>query len=509
MSQAVLTTSVASSRATIAVRLQTLAAPIIGMGATGVMVAGAGTPSYWGDEAASVMSAQRPLWSLWQELGHVDAVHGAYYLFLHFWVQLVGTSELATRLPSAVAAGVAVSGVVVLGRTLFGLRTGVIAGLLMLALPEATRVAIETRSYAFSMALAVWLTVLLVVLLRRAESSRAWWALYAAGLAAGIYLFLYLGLLIVVHAVAVVFLTDDRRSMLRRWALAVGAALVIAGPVIVAGVTQEHQIAFLARRDYASAYAVMVTQWFHSVALAVLAWSLIAIGAVTAVMRRNRLGGSHLGAAALVFGWVVIPTAVLLAGNAWLTPMYNFRYTGFCLPAVALAVAMGVTGIADLTRGRRLRTLTTATLIVFAATLAAPVYASQRGEFAKDGGSDLRQTAAAVAQIAIPGDAVVFDQTVKPSRRLRLALDLYPSSFVGLDDVALLTPSVNRSTIWDRVAPLDTLRGRLSAFQSVVAVEADRSSSTDLVDLARLGFDVVDEIHIHRTTVYRLEKGTS
>jgi hypothetical protein len=42
----------------------------------------------------------------------------------------------------------------------------------------------------------------------------------------------------------------------------------------------------------------------------------------------------------------------------------------------------------------------------------------------------------------------------------------------------------------------------------VIAVEADGSTSTDLAELARLGFQPTAEIHVHRTTVYRLERGT-
>lgn len=482
-------------------------APAIGVFAAALTLIGAGTPSFWGDEAASVLSARRPLGSLWQELGQVDAVHGAYYLFLHVWIRIAGTSEFAVRLPSALAAGAAVAGVVVLGGMLQNRRVGILAGLLMLALPEVTRVAIEARSYAFSMAAAVWLTVLLVALVRRGERRRRWWALYAVGLALGIYLFLYVGLLIPVHLVAVALLASRGDRMLRTWARAVAVALVLALPIVVAGIAQEHQIAFLGRRDYASVEAVVVRQWFHSVPVAVLAWTLILAGAVLTLRRRAGVPGTQLAALAAVLTWAVLPTAVLLMGNAWVTPMYNFRYTGLSLPAVALAMAIGAERLGDLARGRRGGILTRAVVIALALALALPVFVTQRGPFAKDGGADLRQTAAAVEAIAQPGDAVVFDQTVKPSRRPRLALDLYPARFAGLDDIALLTPYAQRAALWDRVARLDQADRHLAEHRTVVAVEQDGSASTDLLHLERLGFGVITERHVHRTTVYRLERG--
>lgn len=82
----------------------------IGVFAGALSLVGAGTPSYWGDEAASVLAAARPLPVLFGMLGHIDAVHGVYYVFLHYWIALVGSSEAAVRLPSSVAVGVAAAG---------------------------------------------------------------------------------------------------------------------------------------------------------------------------------------------------------------------------------------------------------------------------------------------------------------------------------------------------------------------------------------------------------------
>ena len=75
------------------------------LGIVGAVVGFAGSwiPSYWGDEAASVMSAERSWSSLAELLGNIDAVHGLYYALLRVWVGAFGTAEVATRLPSAIA----------------------------------------------------------------------------------------------------------------------------------------------------------------------------------------------------------------------------------------------------------------------------------------------------------------------------------------------------------------------------------------------------------------------
>ena len=134
----------------------------LGALATVVSLLGSWIPSLWGDEAASAMSAQRSIPSLFRMLGHVDAVHGAYYLGLHAWVQVFGASAFSLRLPSAIAVGLTVMAVVVLVRRLSTRRVAVAAGILCAVLPRVTYMGEEARSFAFSAAVAAWLTVLLV-----------------------------------------------------------------------------------------------------------------------------------------------------------------------------------------------------------------------------------------------------------------------------------------------------------------------------------------------------------
>jgi len=472
-----------------------------------VAYAGAGTPSYWGDEAASIVSAQRSLPSLFAELGHIDAVHGLYYLFLHFWTGAFGTSEAVVRFPSAVAAGFAIAGTVALGRRLLGTTGGIIAGAVIAVLPEFTRIAIEARSYAFSMAVAVWLTWLLIVLVRRAESRKRFWLIYAAGLAFGTYLFLYLAMLVVVHLV-VLIVERPSAPVVRRWLQAVAVAGVLALPIGALAIHEQHQIAFLAKRNYATVSAVLVKQWFSKPIVAVIAWALIVAGvAITLLVGRRRLPGLR-GGQAIALAWVVIPTAILLAGNAWIAPMYNMRYAAFCLPGVAIAIAAGIVQLSRFARGLRARTLVAIWLAVILAGAAAPTFIAQRGEFAKDGGSDLRQIAETVKSVAKPGDAIVFDQAIKPSRRPRMALDVYPSDFEAVADIALVTPYDDRPGIWDTVAPTDTLAPQLTGFRTVWAVEARGSSSADLETLRFFGYIVSRSIHLHRTVLYELTKET-
>ena len=61
--------------------------------------------AFWRDETVTIGVAERSPAEIVRLMGHIDAVHGLYYLFMHFWVGAFGPSELSTRFPSAIAVG--------------------------------------------------------------------------------------------------------------------------------------------------------------------------------------------------------------------------------------------------------------------------------------------------------------------------------------------------------------------------------------------------------------------
>lgn len=493
-------TVLAANRSTSAVSRAALPHPALLLGILGAVVGflGSWVPSYWGDEAASVMSAQRSLPSLLAELSTIDGVHGLYYAFLHVWVGAFGSSELSTRLPSAIAVGFAVAGTVVLVRLLTTPRIALLAGAVLIVLPRATSMATEARSYALGTAAAVWVTVLLVYLLRHRTVALAGWVTYGVAMAASVYLFLYLGLLLLVHGVVVAVLF---RSRLRSWLRGAAVAVALSVPIAMVGYSERDQIGFLARRNYATAPNVLVEQWFGSIPVAVMCWLLILV-ALAAVARRRRHRDPLL---LLALAWLILPTAILLLGNASVSPMYNVRYLTFSTPAAAILIALGVAAVGRLV-APRLRVAVAAALVILLVALCAPVYAAQRGPFAKDGGSDLRQVAEYMGVNAKTGDAIVFDRTTKPSRNPRLALRLYPASFAAVKDIGLVTPYDDTSGLWDVTAAVSEID--LSSTSSLWVVELGDGTTmpADVLYLQTRGFSVTSSMLIHRTTIYHLIK---
>ncbi|RZS68232.1 mannosyltransferase [Agromyces ramosus] len=476
-------------------------AVVIGVASALVAIAGSWIPSLWGDEAASIMSARRDWGSLWALLGTVDAVHGLYYVVLHVWIELVGASPFAVRVPSGIAVGAASAGLYLLVRRRAPREPAVIAAAVFAVLPRVTFLATEARSLALATAAAVWLTLLLLRLLD-ARMHRGWWWGYALGLALAVHLFLFLALLIPVHAVVVLL---DRGSGRRRgirirpfllaWA---GAALLIA-PIGVLALTQRHQIAFRKPYRTVTAEGVLVDQWFMLEALALIAWAFIIVAVAVVVHRREDAWHGNRQLLLLGGAWIVVPTATLMLVAAVVSLGYTPRYLAFCAPAAAIVIAIAVAALPR----RWMRAVSVGVI----AGLAIPVYLDQRTPYWKNGGTDWQAVAEVVSIHSRPGDGIVFDESVRPSRRPRLAMHTYPNGFDGLVDLGLVRPYDETDGLWDVATPLAEVSHRLEGIDLVVVVSRSADGvDADIATLRREGFDLREIVRLESSVVLIYER---
>jgi mannosyltransferase len=339
----------------------------------------------------------------------------------------------------------------------------------------------------------VWLTILLVSIVRSPHPSRRRWILYAAGLAACAYVFLFSLLIVAAHAV--VILTGERRQLRRPWLRSVAGAVLLASPVIAYGIGESGQIAFLASRDDANPHAAFVSQWFGNDQFAILAWGcVIAAVAVAATgwWRRRRdtsfarpAEGPHLVPLAAV--WSLGSMAILLGANA-IHPMYSARYLSFAVPATALLIGWLLARIRP-------------------AWIAAVLLAALIGT----AGSDWAQVAATIGAHARPGDGILFDGSTRVSRAPRLAMHGYPAPFAGLIDIALRSPWYDTLSWRDSVYPLAQVTGRLASVHTVWLVDyrapGTSSGAWGLATLAREGFRVQHRYEQHASVVIELTRG--
>ena len=466
--------------------------------------------SFWVDEGYTLNIAQRSLPDIWRMLLNIDMVHGLYNVSMHPWVQAFGTSELALRLPSALAVGGAAAGVCVLTRQLCTPAAAVAAGLVFAVLPRVTFSGIEARSYALTIAVAVWWTVVFVIAVRRPRLAVL--AGYAVLGGIAITLNIFMIFMLGVHGLALLIhrrFTPDRPFW--AWLVAALAALAAGLPVLSTAVRQSAQIGPTTLDGLGYLRSVAVNQWFlgetptiwmarsgvlgsadalqlwrpASVLLAAAGWLLIAAGL------RRRPAGTTPGspdARILVACWLALPTAMLVGYALLATPIYNPRYLAFCTPAVAIGMGLGLVAL-----GRGWRRWLAAGLVV---ALALPVYASQRTVFAKKG-SDWKLIAAFVSARRAPHQAVYYAPRTPPigdrvGATSRTAAYTYPDAYAGLRDLTLVSSAAADANLLGRSRPLADAVAGLAGIRTVFVVRrADypaEAVQADTALLVRAGF---------------------
>lgn len=406
--------------------------------AAAVSAAGAARPSLWFDEAATISASTRSVPALWGLLHNIDAVHGLYYLLMHGWFTVFPVTEFYSRLSSCVAVALAAGGVVALARQFASRTTAVCAGIVFAILPRVTWAGIEARSYALTAAAAVWLTVLLVVAVRR--DARWLWGCYGLALVGSSLLNVFVVLMVLVHAVTLAAVAS-RRAAVRRWVVTAAVAVAAVAPFLAYSRTQIAQVRWISPLGWRTVTEVLREQYFdHSVAFAVLA------GVVLSLLVLRRFRPTDAGVRSLVAisaAWIVLPTAVLLLYSVGWDPVYYPRYLTYTSPAMALLLAVGITALAT----AREAVVVMLTVLAVAAT---PNYLlEQRGPYAKEG-MDFSQVADVLTAHASPGDCLVLDNTTNwapgPIRPLTAAR---PEAYASLIDPGRGRRAAERNRLWD------------------------------------------------------------
>ncbi|OBJ68527.1 glycosyltransferase family 39 protein [Mycobacterium colombiense] len=418
----------------------------IALFATAVSAAWACRPSLWFDEGATISAAaSRTLPELWRLLGHIDAVHGAYYLLMHGWFALFPPTEFWSRFPSALAIGAAAGGVTVFTRQFTpGRGTAVCAGVIFAILPRITWAGMEARSYAMSVAAAIWLTVLFVAAVRRHRSRL--WVGYAVALMVSILLSLNLILLVLVYATMLPLVAPkgSRKFPVIWWAASTAVALGAMTPFILFAHGQAFQVNWLFPVSWHYAFDITQRQYFdHSVPFAVLS-AVIMVAAVAARLAgRPAPPGDMRRLLTICIAWMVLPTAAVVIYSAVSEPMYFPRYLILTTPAMAVVLAICI-----ITVGRRAWLI--AGLVALFVGAAVPDYLFvQRWPYAKEGW-DYSQVADLISSHAAPGDCLMVDNTVpwRPGP-IRALLATRPAAFRSLIDVERGVYGPKVGSLWD------------------------------------------------------------
>ncbi|AGZ45871.1 hypothetical protein AFR_38085 [Actinoplanes friuliensis DSM 7358] len=349
---------------------------------TGLVVSfGVARPEPWRDELATWSAATRTVPQIFALGQHIDGVTVPYYLLAHVWTRWSGDSILALRMPSVLAVTATTAVVALLARRLWDPRTALLAGLLVTAMPVASRYAQEARGYAFAGLFAALSTLLLLRALDR--SNFKIWIAYAVsvlllGWSHQIALLLLLG-----HGITVAVLA---RRRLLSWVPAVAPAVAGVLPFTLLGLDQrDSQLDWLAAAT-PSDLAGIAGHLFVSGIVGGAVCTLAALGVRADPDRR----------ATLIFIAAVLPVLTLYLVDQLVTPIFVGRYLYFVVPLLCLVAGRALAG---------LRLWHAVAVVLVVALVGLPAQGEMRRSHS---GFDYRQAAAMVAANARPGDAIIY-----------------------------------------------------------------------------------------------------
>ena len=428
-------------------------------------------PSFWRDEGATQSATQRSFADLIAMLGHVDAVHGAYYVLMWLEVRLAGHSELALRLPSALAMAAAAALITVTGRRLVSQRAGLAAGLTFAALPAVSWFAQDARPFALETAAGAAASYALVRM--AGDGSRRRWARWYAASLVAVGLANVFGLLLIpAHAAALATWQPSacRRAVARRQATAAATACVVLAPLLVAAWAQRAQVGWL--RPPGASAALATGRLVGSTPLLLAAAVLTGTGLANAALGR-RLGTDWPARLpALCLPWLAGAPVILFVVSQF-QPAYTFRYIVFCAPAAALLIGTGLAAA-----GR----VTTAAGLALLMLLALPAQLGERGPAGH--ADNIRGLDQIVARDERPGDAVLYPQ---PGGTRSFAA-AYPFGVARLRDVMLGESAARSDTIAGTDAAPQVVRGRLAGVRRVWVIENNVAAPSRPALLAGLPF---------------------
>ena len=443
-----------------------------------------GSPSLWRDEAYTKDAIGRSLGQLFAMLANQDAVHGAYYVLMHTLTPVIGTSATALRFPSLIAMAIAAAFTAAIGRRAAAIAmqpakiqpgpawldvpalTGLLSGLLFAIAPYMTFYAQMARSYAIE---TMFATIATYLLLQAAQDGRwRWWSAYGAALALTGLFNMFGVLILAAHAVTLLIAPRKGRGPIPlRWLAVSAAAVAVLVPLLVVMAGQQEQISWLSRPN-GKAIQRLLDTLAGTHALVVPFGLLILAGIVAACLADH---WRPLNPVAVALPWLVVPPVLLIAASQ-VKPVYYIRYVEFCLPAVAIAVAAGLTGLAQLAtlaplRNARLTWLPPALAAVITLALAVTLVGPQRTIRRTSARPDnLRGASAVVAANEQPGDIVFY-----------IPMDMqvlgtgYPAPFRRLRNIALAQSATQSATLTGlEVTSPATLKSRFTDVRRVWVV---------------------------------------
>ncbi len=486
------------------------AAVMLGAGLWGLAREG----SMGNDEVATRWAALLGLRDLAHLLNNQDAVHGLYYLLMHWWAA-AGSGPAVLRTPSVLAMTAAVAMTAVLARRLTGSGwAGLFAGLVMALTPVISFYAQTARSYAMVVACVTGATLVLVRALEAEAAGTAgprlvrWWLAYGALVTLAGYLNELSLLMLVAHAVTVLMARQSPR-VLGHWALAAAVGAVLAVPLVLISVREDGAVTWINRPGLADLRVLFRDYFGVSTAAAVLLLSCAVVAVLPSARAWRRPAPAAPGAGDAPAWWrggvslpsvatplVVLPALVLLGESLVARPLYVDRYVLYGEAGAAMLAGTGMWRIGRwLGRAAgRPGLLWVPGAVVCACALVLQLGPQHRIRTPDSRLFDFGGPSAYVGANARPGDGVLFFGTL--FRKARLG---YPGDFARTADFAMAESPQQAGSFRGTDKPFPAVGPLMPRYPRIWAVGAVPSARLPVPQLReesavlRRGFTLVAE----------------
>jgi hypothetical protein len=319
--------------------------------------------AYWIDEGLSIGIAKHSFFDIPSVLRQ-DGSPPLYYLLLHFWVNLFGTTEHDTHALSLVFSTLTIPVGLWGGWKLFGRWAGIVTGVLCAANPYLTTYAQETRQYSLVVLLSLLSTVFFMFAFVQRE--RRYLPFFAVSLAGLLYTHIWSAFFVMAAGVVVLFLIRQHRELLRDALLGFGGAFLLYLPWLPTALYQVKHTA----APWASGPTWRAAQQIpQSLAGGRYEWPITTVVILTGLVvawrfrkRGERAAGSVAGTGFMRVrndraGWIVFALLAAMVGLSWTisqasgvwVPRYFAIFVGPFLIWAGWAFARaGVIGLAGL-----------------------------------------------------------------------------------------------------------------------------------------------------------------
>ena len=308
--------------------------------------------SFWLDEGISAWYAQLPLGQVIPKAMQTGTNPPLFYLALNLWANIFGSGELALRTLTALLSLAAVPLVYAIGKTLWNVRTGLIAAALMAVSDFQIRFAQECRPYSLLAFLSCVTFFLMIHLLYHRRSVMLWIAFVLSSI-----LLLYshpYGVFVVAgeNLGFVVFWLRHRRGAsssvsLPRWIV---AQLIIAAAFAPWLMVMLHKAAAIQDKPLNLPAPIWTTPLdiarMHTAGNTAL-FALCGILCVMALFYRRSAGRvtstpKHLDTLILLASWMLIPLLVPVIISMASEPIFQSRYSILLGAPLYILIAAGL-----------------------------------------------------------------------------------------------------------------------------------------------------------------------